>query len=774
MLPVTTREEYLALRNSEQNRRADKMHLLQCNYSCIPGEDGLLRGCKTLSDTVGMDVDFDPADPDYEQKMADAPELVLAKRNEVGLLMLEKSFSKGYHLVFTRRPELTQEENLRWASDVLGVKYDAGAKDPTRVFFTPADKLLFLDDRIFEINEELGVRSEEKGEGKSEKLENEELTIPLPSAEASSSRQEHQNALSMAARTSLLIPNLKTTPNCFSLTAFDLCVKEAGLSAEKMDVWGEHNWHSNLMAVMSIGLPKLMSREQLWAVVQTRLPNYAQTDDCKALINYFYENYSADKGFMSVALRNINAQAQEAELREKGERKSENSVLVSAEEEENDRLLGSMQEGWNPPPLPKKLPRLTQLLVKPFPEQYHPMLVVTSLVLQGAIASHYRTNYLDGRQVSGNLYAALIAGSGKGKNWVSMLFDIMTRHTLQSWDDAEWRKVRENEQMRDKMKNSKDCPAKYHPKLRIMETMSKTSLLEVQTNLGENGMILCKYSESDELANSSRAAFSNISVILRKAWDMDMHRQFYMSETSCNTQCRLNAAILLTGTPKSVLSRLFADTENGMMQRFIPMIMPRLKRTFRPPVFTPLTPDEEAERDALLVNLWQKDLSLGDQTLTLEMPKTQRLIGEWYDALEERYNDGEVTEAEADLSHRIGQFMQRAALPFVALYGEESREVMELMRWLGDFAYYNICHIFGMRVTEDLRASDEMLSQRLDGRKTAEPLLSKLAEVFTVQEMQQQRLHDGQSADVRMLLSRYCRNGKLEKIGRGVYRKVRS
>ena len=744
MLPVTTREEYLALRNSEQNRRADKMHLLQCNYSCIPGEDGLLRGCKTLSETVGMDIDV-PIDRD----------LVLQKKDELGLMMFENSASKPDcgHIVFRRRPELTQEENLRWASSVLGVPYDEGAKDPTRVFFTPADKLVYLDDEIFKARAVTAPV-----ERKKEEVKNHEV-IPFEE---------------FTPHSSLLIPNLETIPNCFSLTAFDLCVKEAGLSAEKMDVWGEHNWHSNLMAVMSIGLPKLMSREQLWAVVQTRLPNYAQTDDCKALINYFYENYSADKGFMSVALRNINAQAQEAELREKGEGNSENSVFVSAEEEENDRLLGSMQEGWNPPPLPKKLPRLTQLLVKPFPEQYHPMLVVTSLVLQGAIASHYRTSYLDGRLVSGNLYAALIAGSGKGKNWVSMLFDIMTRHTLQSWDDAEWRKVRENEQMRDKMKNSKDCPAKYHPKLRIMETMSKTSLLEVQTNLGENGMILCKYSESDELANSSRAAFSNISVILRKAWDMDMHRQFYMSETSCNTQCRLNAAILLTGTPKSVLSRLFADTENGMMQRFIPMIMPRLKRTFRPPVFTPLTPDEEAERDALLVNLWQKDLSLGDQTLTLEMPKTQRLIGEWYDALEERYNDGEVTEAEADLSHRIGQFMQRAALPFVALYGEESREVMELMRWLGDFAYYNICHIFGMRVTEDLRASDEMLSQRLDGRKTAEPLLSKLAEVFTVQEMQQQRLHDGQSADVRMLLSRYCRNGKLEKIGRGVYRKVRS
>lgn len=738
MLPVTCREEYLALRNSEQNRRADKMHMLQCNYSCIPGEDGLLRGCKTLSDTVGMDID-EPIDTD----------LVLQKKEELGLLMFENSATKPNcgHVVFKRRPELTQEENLRWASSVLGVPYDQGAKDITRVFFTPADKLVYLDDRIFEIREEGRVKSEE--------LKREELR-----SEESSGKSEE----------------LEATPTSFSLTAFDLCVQEAGLDINKLDVWGEHNWHSNLMAVLSVGLAKLMSREQLWSVVQTRLPNYAQTDDCKALIKYFYENYSADKGFMSVTLRNINAKAQRMSEEGRGESeelKSEEGRVRSEVDQENDRLMGSIREGWNPPPLPKKLPRLTQLLIKPFPEQYHPMLVVTSLVLQGAIASHYRSVYLDGREIGANLYAALIAGSGKGKNWVSILFDLMTRNTLKSWDDTEWRKLHENAQMREKMKNSNDCPAKYHPKLRIMETMSKTSLLEVQSNLGENGMIMCKYSESDELANASKAAFSNLSVLLRKAWDLDIHRQFYMSESTCNTQCRLNAAILLTGTPKSVLSRLFSDTENGMMQRFIPMIMPKLKRTFRPPAYSRLTPEEEAERDALLMDLWQKDLSLGDQTLTLEMPKTVKMVGEWYDALEERYNDGEVTEAEADLSHRVGQFMQRAAIPFVALYDEESREMLDLMQWLGDFSYYNICHIFGMRVTEDLRASEEMLTQRLDNRKTAEPLLSKLADVFTVQEMQQVRLQDGQNPDVRMLLSRYCKNGKLVKIGRGVYRKLK-
>ena len=444
------------------------------------------------------------------------------------------------------------------------------------------------------------------------------------------------------------------------------------------------------------------------------------------------------------------------------------------QETEADRDLAELTQGWNPPQMPAKLPRLIALLIKPFPKVYHPMLTVAACVILGAIASHYRSRYIDGRTIAANLFAAIIAGSGKGKYWVTKLLELMCHNTLQTWDDAEWRKVRENQEMRDKMSNAKEKPAKYHPRLRIMETMSKTSLLEVQTNLGENGMLLCNYTESDELANSSRAQFSNISVLLRKAWDLDIHRQFYMSDNSCSTQCRLCAAILLTGTPKSVLSRLFTDTENGMMQRFLPMMMPSIKRTFRPPVFEPLPPDEEAERDGLLVSLWQKDLSLDDGTLMLEMPKTQKMIQGWYDELEERYAEGQLSEAEADLSHRVGQFMQRAAIPFVALYGEEQKEVIDLVRWLGDFAYYNICHIFASRVAQDMKESEQMLQRQIDGRITAEPLLSNMPDIFTVQQFRDERIRQGQSSEVKVLLSRYCKSGKIERIEKGVYRKLTS
>ena len=173
MRPILTREEFLGLRNGGEQKllvariRAGeeslKSKLVQMNYSCLPNADGSLKGSKTASMAVGMDIDFKaPCNlSEEEQKtwlaecMAKVPEMVLAKKDELGLLMLERSAKKGYHLVFRRRPELSQEENLRWASELLGVVYDAQAKDITRVFFTTTgseEDLIYLDDRIFDVS----------------------------------------------------------------------------------------------------------------------------------------------------------------------------------------------------------------------------------------------------------------------------------------------------------------------------------------------------------------------------------------------------------------------------------------------------------------------------------------------------------------------------------------------------------------------------------------------------------------------------------------------
>ena len=154
MRPVADEKEYRQLRDSERNKHADKHHMVQMNYSCLPNENGALKGATRLSRSVGMDIDFDPKAADYEQKMASVPNLVMSKKEELGLLMMERSAGKGYHIAFRRKAGMSQEENLRWASQLLGVEYDKGAKDITRVFFTPpCEKLLFVDKELFDNSE---------------------------------------------------------------------------------------------------------------------------------------------------------------------------------------------------------------------------------------------------------------------------------------------------------------------------------------------------------------------------------------------------------------------------------------------------------------------------------------------------------------------------------------------------------------------------------------------------------------------------------------------
>ena len=162
MRPIHSREEYLALRNGGEQpslvkriRAGEdrlKYNLVQMNYSCLPNADGTLKGSATMSTTVGMDIDH--VSPEEMQPMS---ERILAKKDELGLLMLEMSArAAGYHLTFKRKPELSQEDNLKWASELLGVAYDKGAKDITRVFFTTTaseEDLIYLDDELFEIAE---------------------------------------------------------------------------------------------------------------------------------------------------------------------------------------------------------------------------------------------------------------------------------------------------------------------------------------------------------------------------------------------------------------------------------------------------------------------------------------------------------------------------------------------------------------------------------------------------------------------------------------------
>ncbi len=761
-IPILNKSEYIALRDSkfnadcvekarkgetfkdkDGNEKSYKTKLEQFNYSCYPNEDGTLKGTTKPADSVGMDIDFcvpselpEGVTPEkwIENEILNISKNILDKKEEIGLLMCERSATKGLHIVFRRDTNQSQEENLQRVSDVLGVPFDEGAKDITRVFFTPTSAdILYIAEGLFERGD--GGTGTSGNDGGKTKVSRKKDT------ERNESRPEEEKPIKE------------------NLIVFDLLVKEAGLDPKALDIFGEHNWHKNLMSVLSAGLTKLMSREQAFAVVEKKLPNYSQESDCATLINYFYDNYNTTK-FMSPALREINARAQ---------------YLARQEVSEDDKEMAELMEGWDAPKLPEKLPPLVELLVSNYDRRFREMLCLSALPVMSALASHFRAQYLNGRVIGPQTYVAVIGGSGSGKGNSSALFKDMIEGNLAQHDALEWEKVKANQEERDKKANAKEKPSKYHPKLRLFETASKSSILELQTNLGKNGMLLGQFSEVDGLSSAAKTAYSDISVLLRKGWDMDMHRQFYMSEASCNTYVQMSISLLMAGTVKAMLERLFSENnrEGGLMQRCIPVLVPTEKRTFRPPRQNFLTAEECRKRDNDLLELYNKDVALGDDVQILDLPLTTKAIEDWFDELEVRYNDGLLTDAEADLSHRCGEFMMRAAIPLVALYGKESAEIVAFARWVGEFAHYTMCRLFGRSVQQNIESANQLINECKDGRKTTEPILKLLPEIFTLSQLKEVRVKNGQNSNVRVLIHRYLKAGKISRIDKKTYKKIK-
>ena len=190
-----------------------------------------------------------------------------------------------------------------------------------------------------------------------------------------------------------------------------------------MDVWGEHNWHTNLMAVLSVGVAKLMTKAQLMGVIAQRLPNYSQTEDCRKLVDYFYEKYDADKGFMNASLREINARAQKNSA-QKGP-----SPLCES----------------TPPEMPKRLPKLIELLTSKTPGPYKAAVAHAVFAPLGTHLCDVRFRYTDQVEHEATLMNCLMAPTGAGKGCIDkpiahIMADIKRRDEENERREAEWKK----------------------------------------------------------------------------------------------------------------------------------------------------------------------------------------------------------------------------------------------------------------------------------------------------------------------------------------------
>ena len=221
-----------------------------------------------------------------------------------------------------------------------------------------------------------------------------------------------------------------------NLIAFDLFTQAAGLGGMEIDTVGSR--HSSLLAIMSAGASRVMEEEELMKVVRVKMPSYYQENDCHQLIHDFYAKYADNTKPMSREVMRVNALAeQKANEVKSEERRVKNSMAAANHtvQSSNLQVQSTEQDYPDPPEMPKKLPKLVELLISRTPEIYKP---AVAHAIFPPLATHLwktRFRYIDNVEHEARLMTLLLAGTGAGKSSVNRPIDFIMEDIRQR--DAE-------------------------------------------------------------------------------------------------------------------------------------------------------------------------------------------------------------------------------------------------------------------------------------------------------------------------------------------------
>ena len=232
-----------------------------------------------------------------------------------------------------------------------------------------------------------------------------------------------------------------------NLIAFDLFTQAAGLGGMEIDTVGSR--HSSLLAIMSAGASRVMEEEELMKVVRVKMPSYYQENDCHQLIHDFYAKYADNTKPMSREVMRVNAMAEQKasqqvnslQLKVDRAKQQVNSLQLTGNRADEDYP--------DPPEMPKKLPKLVELLISRTPEVYKP---AVAHAIFPPLATHLwktRFRYIDNVEHEARLMTLLLAGTGAGKSSVNRPIDfIMEDIRLRDAENLKREKAWKDEMLR--------------------------------------------------------------------------------------------------------------------------------------------------------------------------------------------------------------------------------------------------------------------------------------------------------------------------------------
>ena len=350
------------------------------------------------------------------------------------LLHLEYSARKKLHIDIRMPIGMTIEETQRAYCEALGVPYDESCITPERMLFiTDKESEIYRSPHWYE------VLPQEELEKRRQAYLDRGLTIDGREGASGSAIQPAQPCDSNAAHAAHLSPagahqDAGAVATGKNLAAFDLFRNAAGLKDVDINTPGSR--HSSLLAIMSAGASRVMSEDELKAVVAQKMPAFSQERDCQQLIHDFYAKYGDSSKPMSQTVIRINAQAEKSSQKD-----AEPSSTMSSEDgtdsnAEDDKIA--------PPPMPEHLPKLVELLLSKTPDVYKP---AVAHAIFPPLATHLcktTFKYIDNVEHEATLMCCLLAGTGAGKNCVQMpinmiMEDIRQRDRENLNREKEWK-----------------------------------------------------------------------------------------------------------------------------------------------------------------------------------------------------------------------------------------------------------------------------------------------------------------------------------------------
>ena len=823
MEAVATEEAYRRYRDSQAQQRwvetirhpkpetdvsAAKRKLVQFNYSCLPTEDGCLKGAKRLSKSVGMDIDHLSVD---EVNLVAAT--AIEKKDELGLLMLERSArGGGLHVVFRRHPEMDQEANLRWASDLLGVEYDAGAKDITRVFFaTTSEDLLYLHEDLFD-NTECGAATGSATATKpatTSSTKTTSMTTTEAAATASEAKQRTERTdggqtISMASETTSAASETAsetTEQDAVETKTEEGKTSEGETGKEKplrykgipydriIEKWwtfyndGEHPIRSNrntLTFELAVNLRHICGFDR--SVLDRVIPCYdgfAEAEKLSCIDSALGER----KTQMPKRLKDVIEAVRQDMIVEGREVDSIDEAM-----EQDDLFYYNA--------LPKMPQGVRESISAVGPHLAMPVIFAIAPAI-GMLATGVRVD-IHGKPSQLNLisYIAGDFASGKGSidpvvaAWLSEVKAIDKGYLLQ---EEEWRAQKRA------AKNKKEQPEEPKYPVRCL-TLNNTVANLADRLANTRGKHAFSFTpEADTVAQKWRTAMCDFSVMLRQAYDGTPYDREAKSAEAVNVHIdKLLWNVVMCGTPDA-LYRVVTNYTDGFQSRLALARTP--DNTFSPlsESLYRLTEDQETkiQQVAHLLPLMSGDVRL---------PLLEKRGRQWLEQirLESIKNDDKTLARQRFRTCPTAMRMMtclmlcRVAERLINSYGmqgaetrlkddptlwqklilrQQTPQMLAAFDVLADYMIDNAMYFFKERIEMAFRSAAYAPKAKLRSRKTKnDTIFEQLGEHFNTEDAYcttvSTRGFDVARARVISMLCRWERQGLVERIDKGVYRKL--